>query len=232
MKKNSFILAFIMASGITCAFGQANEMQDDINMIIKNLVDSKESIKKYEWIETTTTFVNGEQKSVKQNQCYYAVDGTLTQVATGATTAPKTPGGLRGKVAENKKEDMADYMDLAIAKIKKYIPPQADKIKQIYAAGGTAIHVLEPGKKFKLDFPDYIDKGDMLSLTLDKANKLLLAYSVNTFVENATDKVSLDITLEILPDRTSYAGEVTFNSPGKKVKIVMQNSGFKLGAGH
>jgi hypothetical protein len=232
MKKNSFVLAMFMFTGMAYSFGQANEMQDDVNMIVKNLTDSKESIKKYEWIETTTTFVNGEQKSVKQMQCYYGVDGTLTQVETGGTTETKTPPGIRGKIVENKKEDMSDYIGRAITKIKTYIPPQADKIKQIYAAGGTAIHILEPGKKFKIDFPDYLQKGDMLSVTLDKVNKLLLGYSVNTFVDDATDKVSLDITFKTLPDGTSYAGDITFNSAGKNVKIVMANSGFKLGAGH
>jgi hypothetical protein len=232
MKKNSFILALVMASCLPNMFGQSNEVQNDINLIAKNLAESAEKIKKYEWIETTTTFVNGEQKSVKQNQCYYSVDGKLTKVETGGTTAAKTPPGIRGKIAENKKEDMTDYIGRAITNINLYIPAQADKIKQIYASGGTAIHILEPGKVFKLDFPDYLQKGDMLSVTLDRANKLLLGYSVNTFVDNATDKVSLDITFKTLPDGTSYAGDITFNSPGKNVKIVMQNSGFKVGGGH
>ena len=46
------------------------DMKETITMIKKNPTDSKASIKQYEWIETTTTFLKGEQKSVKQNQCY------------------------------------------------------------------------------------------------------------------------------------------------------------------
>ena len=41
-------------------------------------------------------------------------------------------------IAENKKEEMGDYMKTAIAKIQTYLPPDADKIQQIYAAGKTS----------------------------------------------------------------------------------------------
>jgi hypothetical protein len=133
-------------------FAQA-DMQETIGMIKKNLTDSKETIKKYEWIETTTTFYKGEQKSVKQNQCYYSVDGKLTKVETGGSAQAKAPGGLKGKIVANKKEDMADYIKAAIAKIQTYLPPDAGKIQQIYAAGNATIQVLEPGKKVQIKFP-------------------------------------------------------------------------------
>jgi hypothetical protein len=225
----SLFMVFVMPS---TGFCQADEMQDNINLVKQNLTESREKIKKYEWIETITTYINGEQKSVKQNQCYYGVDGTLTKVATGGTTAPaKTPGGIRGKIAENKKEEMGDYMELAVQKIRSYMPPQPEKLQKVYSAGKTGIKIVEPGKKFKLDFPDYNTPGDVLSITLDKEHKLLTGYSVNTFVEGANDPVSMDITFKTLPDGTTYPGEATFNSASKKIKIVMTNSGFKAGAG-
>ena len=232
MKKIAFALLLPMLAANPCSFGQSNEIQDGIAIIKKNLSDSKESIKKYEWIETTTTFVDGEQKSVKQNQCYYSVDGQLTKVATGATTVEKKKGGLRGKIAENKKEEMKEYIEAALKKIKGYIPPQAEKIQKIYADGKVGIQILEPGKKFRFDFPNYLEAGDKLSISLDKEHKLLKAYEINTFVEGPKDPVSLSIVLNTLPDGTTYASEIAFNSAAEKVKIVMKNSGFKVGAGH
>lgn len=233
MKKISIVLWGILLTIVGFAIAQSSELQEDVNLIKKNLSESKEKVKKYEWIETTTTFVNGEQKSVKQNQCYYSVDGQLTKVATGATTpAAKNPPGLRGKIAESKKEEMGNYIEAALNKIKTYIPPKAEIIQKIYADGKMGIKILEPGKKFKLEFPDYSQPADMVSITLDKENKLLLGYTVNTFVEGATDPVSLVINLKTLPDGTSYPADITFNSTSKKVKIVMTNSGYKIGAGH
>jgi len=232
MKKIKLVLALILFAGISNTFGQANEMQDNIALIKKNLADSKQNLKKYEWIETTTTFVKGEQKSKKQNQCYYSVDGKLTKVETGGSAAAKTPGGLRGKAAANKKQDIQDYIQKALEQINSYMPPDPDKIQQNYADGKTAIQILEPGKKFKLNFPDYLQKGDLLSISLDKENKFLLGYSVKTFVSDPTDVVTFDVVVKALPDGTQYPAEITFNSASQKLKIVMQNSGYKVGGGH
>ncbi len=106
---------------------------------------------------------------MKQKQCYYSLDGKLTKVETGGTTdAKKTRVAFRGKVAENKKEDMTDYMQEAVAKIQTYLPPDPEKLQQIYAAGKVAIQVLEPNKKFKLGFPDYNEPGDLLSMSIEQ----------------------------------------------------------------
>src|SRR4029453_17142994 len=145
MKVRFLLPAMLMLASTTGLFAQA-DMKETIDMIKKNLTDSKANLVHYEWVETTTTFYKGEQKSVKQNQCYYSVDGKLTKVETGGSTQAKTPGGLKGKIVANKKEDMADYIKAAIAKIQTYLPPDPGKIQQIYAAGNTTIQVLEPGK--------------------------------------------------------------------------------------
>jgi hypothetical protein len=232
MKKHHFLLTFLLFAGLAGVFGQANDMQDNIALIKLNLAASKESIKKYQWIETTTAYLDGEQKSVKQYQCYYDVTGKLTKVETGGTTPAKSPPGLRGVIADNKKKAMDDYIEKASAHIKAYIPPQADKLQQLYAAGSVTIQILVPGQQFKLGFPNYLLPGDLLSISVNKANKTLTGYSVNTYVTDPTDIVSLDITFNTLPDGTQYPGTATFNSVAKKLKIVIQNSGFQLSSGH
>ena len=126
---------------------------------------------------------------------------------------------------------MGDYVEAALAKIKNYVPPQSEKIQSIYNGGKVGIQILEPGKKFKLDFPDYNVAGDKLSIAIDRENKLLMNYSVNTFVEGPGDPVSLNINFKTLPDKTSYPGDMTFESASQKVKIVIKNSGFKASAG-
>lgn len=229
--KNKILLSAVLLFTCTTGLYAQADMQETVAMIKKNLTDSKQNIKKYEWLETTTTSYKGEDKNVKQNQCYYSVDGKLTRVATGATTDAKAPGGIRGKVAANKKEEMADYIKAAIAKIQTYLPPDANKIQQIYAAGKVSIQVLEPGKKFKLSFPDYNETGDMLSISVDKANQKIMAIDVSTSVDKPSEKVIFNITYSNLPDGTQYAGTTTLDAKTKEVKIVIVNSGFKKAAG-
>jgi hypothetical protein len=230
MKKLNLMLILVIIAGITQVFAQ-RDMQETVAIIKKNLADSKAGLKKYEWVETTTTFYKGEQKSVRQNQCYYSVDGKLTKVETGGSAPAKTPGGLRGKIAANKMEEMGDYIKAAIEKIQTYLPPDPEKIQEIYAAGKTSIQVLEPGKKFKLSFPDYNEAGDLLAISIDKENKKIMAVAVTTSVDDPAQKVLFNITYNNLPDGTQYSANTTLDAQAKQVKIVIENSGYKKAAG-
>jgi len=230
MKKLTLLFILVFVAGITRLFAQA-DMQENVTMIKKNLSDSKAALIKYEWIETTTVFIKGEQKSVKQKQCYYALDGNLTKVETGGSEEAKTPGGIRGKVAKNKKEDMVDYVKAAGAKIQTYLPPDAEKIQKIYNAGFVSIQVLEPNNKFRNSFPDYNEKGDMLSISVDKPAQKIMAVDVSTSVDDPKEKAVFNITYNNLPDGTQYPGTITLDAPEKDLKIVIVNSGFKNASG-
>lgn len=229
--KRKFLLPTVLILILTSRIFAQQDVQELISMVKKNLAESKDHLKQYEWLETTTTFLKGEQKSVKQNQCYYSVDGKLTKVETGGGTDAKTKGGIRGKVAANKKEDMADYIKAAIEKIQTYLPPDAAKLQQIYAAGKSSIQVLEPGKKFKISFPDYNEKGDMLSISIDKANQKLMSLDVSTYIDEPDKKVVFNVAYKDLPDGTQYANSTTLDAQAKNLKIVIVNSGYKKGSG-
>lgn len=230
MKTTKSLVALFMLISAT-VFSQQNQMQENFNLIKLNLSESKNSIKKYSWIETTTVYVNGEQKSVSQNQCYYDVNGVLTKVPTGATTQAATPRGIRGRIAENKKDEMEEYVKKAVAQIKLYIPPQPETLQSIYAAGKVGIKIIEPQKQFELDFPNYLLSGDMVAIKVDLARKVLMGYGVNTYIDDPSDAVSLDVKFQNLPNGTSYSGDVTFNAPSKNLKIEMVNSGYRIGSG-
>ncbi len=230
MKKTKLLLMLMLFTSTSISFAQA-DMKEIVAMIKTNLLQSKEKVKQYAWIETTKTYIKGELKSTKQNQCYYSVDGQLTKVATGATDQAKTPGGLRGKIAANKKEEMADYIAKAIEKIKGYLPPAGEKIQQIYGAGKVSIQIIEPNKKFKLSFPDYLQQGDVLAISIDKASQKLMALSVNTYIDNPEDKVTFEVTYKDLPDGTQYPVITSLVAAAKDLKIVIENSGYKKGAG-
>jgi hypothetical protein len=226
MKKLNLLLILVFIAVFSRVFAQG-DMKEDIAMIKKNLAESKAKMKNYEWIETTTVFLKGEQKSVKQKQCYYSLDGKLTKVETGGSEDAKKKGGIRGKVAENKKEDMTDYMKQAVAKIQTYLPPDPDKIQKIYAAGKISIVVLEPNNKFKLGFPDYNEAGDLLSISINKPDQKIMAVDVTTSVDKPDEKVVFNITYKDLPDGTQYSASTVLDAKAKDLKIVIENSGFK-----
>jgi hypothetical protein len=231
MKIKKIILVLVLFSFVAASFAQA-DMKETVAMIKTNLVQSKEKVKLYEWIETTKVYVKGELKTTKQNQCYYSVDGQLTKVPTGGTDQAKKSRGLKGKIVAGKKEDMTDYVAKAVEKIKAYLPPDPEKIQQVYGAGKVSVQILEPGKKFKLSFPEYLQQGDNLSISLDKANQKLMALDVSTYIDKPDDKVVFNVTYKDLPDGTQYPVNTSLGADAQNLKIVIENSGYKKGAGH
>ena len=125
---------------------------------------------------------------------------------------------------------MAEYIQKSVEKIQTYLPPDPEKIQQLYAGGKTSLHVLEPNKKIKLDFLDYNEKGDALSVTIDKVRKIILAIDVNTYIDDPEDKVIFNIKYNTLPDKTQYPETTSLQADKKKEKIVIGNSGYKKAA--
>jgi len=207
------------------------DMKETILVINKSLVQSKINLMNYSWVETTKTWINGELKSTKENQCYYSVDGKLTKIATGNSDQPKTPGGIRGRIIENKKEDLADYINKSLDKVKAYLPPDGEILQRIYGAGKVGIQILEPGKKFKLSFPDYLQPGDVLMISVDMSEQKLMGLSVNTWIDKPEDKVTFDVTYNNLPDGTQYACVTTLTATAKNLKITIEESGYRKGTG-
>ncbi len=230
MKKLYLFLCLALIASAVKVSAQA-DMKETMSVIKTSLVQSKANMRQYSWVETTKTWIKDELKSTKQNQCYYSVDGKLTKIATGGTDQQKAPGGIKGKIIANKKEDMAEYIAKSMDKINAYLPPDADKVQQIYESGKVGIQIIEPGKKFKLSFPDYLQKGDLLSISVDLAGKKLMAISVNTYIDNPSEKVLFDVTYNTLPDGTQYAAQTVLAAQAKNLKLVVEESGFKKGSG-
>ena len=71
----------------------------------------------------------------------------------------------------------------------------------------------------------------MISIAIDKEKKLLTAVTVNTYLDDANEKVAFNIKYHTLPDGTQYPAATTLDAQAKKVKIVIEDSGFKKATG-
>ncbi len=145
-----------------------------------SLAASQIVLKQYEWIETTAVSLKGDEKSRKQERCYYGADGKVQKVAVAATPPPAKKRGIRGKIVENKKEELTDYMKSAVSLVKTYVPPNPAKLQAAKDAGKVSVEVLQPGKRARLNFRDYEKPGDNLGVEVDLANNRPLSLTVAT----------------------------------------------------
>jgi hypothetical protein len=193
----------------------------------QSLAQSKMRLKQYEWIETQSVSVKGEEKSNTQSRCYYGADGNLQKVPVAAAPA-ETKRGLRGKIVANKKEELTEYMQKAVALMKMYVPPDPDRLEASKIAGKVSLTPLQPGVRVRLDFRDYLKPGDTLSVDVNPSNNRLLGLKVSTYMDGPTDAVSLDVVEGALNDGTQYNSQITLAAPSQNLSVSVTNSGYRL----
>lgn len=192
-----------------------------------SLVQSMQYLKQYQWTETQVVNLKGEDKSNKQNTCYYGADGKVVKTPVAPPAESKGKPGVRGKIIENKKEEMGAYMQSCVALIKTYIPPDAGKIQAAKDAGKVSMTPLEGGKRARVDIKDYEKPGDNLGIEIDMATNQILGISVASYLTDAQDAVTLNVKMGMLPDGTQYASTITLNGVAQKIKVTTTNSGYE-----
>ena len=188
---------------------------------------SQAVLKHYEWVETIVVSVKGEEKSRQMNRCYHGADGGVQKIPLTTPPPAEKKRGLRGKIVESKKEEMTDYMKNAVGLVKSYVPPTPALIQSSKDKGNVSLDILEPGKRARLNFRDYLKPGDTLSAELDLTSNRLLRLTVKSYLESAKDAVSLEARFAILSDGTSYPDTITLDAPAKNIRVNVDNSGYR-----
>ena len=223
-------LASIFVGITTSSTAQAPASPDELVATLKqNLAESQKRLRQYEWIETTTISVGGEEKSRKQQRVYYGADGKLMKLPVGEAQ-PEGGGsrsrGVKHRVVEGKKEEIQAYMEKAANLIHLYVPPDPAQIQKAKDAGNMALRP-QPDGKMRVEFQNYVQPSDLLGIDVDAKAALLSGLSVATYVEKKEDPVTLNVRFGSLADGTSYAAQSTLEAKAQNIRVVVENSGHR-----
>lgn len=205
---------------------QGSDLGERVLALKQSLEKDQAALRTYEWIETTIVSYKGEEKSNTQKRCYYGADGVLQKVPVASSKADM-PRGVRGRMAKRKKEDVTEYMQKAVALIHQYVPPNPATLQKVFQAGRTSAQILEPGRRSRLDFRDYLISGDVLGVEVNLTNNKLLGLQIGTYIDKPEDSVSLKVEFAPLADGTGYPAQITLDATKQKVRVVTQNTGYR-----
>ncbi len=233
MPGRTFVTGAIIACG--CVFGaplnsaaQAPAaVEQRVAALKQSIAESQARLRKYEWVETTIISLKGEEKDRKQQRCYYGADGKVEKVLlSDQKAAPPSGGRLKKKIVASKTADMKEYMESAGNLIHRYIPPSPADIDSAKTREKVA---LRPGQggRVRLEFTDYLEPGDLMTVDVDPAANALAGVSVNTYLEKPEDAVTLTVGFGALPDGASYNPQITLDAKAKNITVVIQNSGHR-----
>jgi hypothetical protein len=223
----SLLALVLVCPGIAAAQAPRPTVQERVAILKGTFAASQANLRQYEWIETTVVSLNGEEKSRKQQRCYYGADGVLQKVVVDASPPPPTKPGLRGRIIANRTAELTDYMKSAVSLVKSYVPPDPARIQASQNAGKVSIQVLDPGKRAQVNFHDYQKPGDNLAVVINLANNVVAGIGVSSYLDSATDAVTLDAKMGQLNDGTIYTSDITLNAAAKNLTVTVQNTGYR-----
>ncbi len=231
-------LGFAAGAGAQAGAEQPSPTQQRIAMLRQSLQASQQQIRAYEWVETTVVSYGGEEKSRKQQRCFYGANGVLAKVllsesapASGGPPGVLPIGRIAKRAAGRKKEELTAYMQSAVELVHAYVPPDPGRIQQSGRAGKASVNMVEPGRRVRLDFGDYLKPGDRLSAGIDTRTNQLLSVSVASYLETPDDPIQLEVTMAVLPDGTAYAARTTLDAPAEKLAVTVENTGYRRAGG-
>ncbi len=227
MKQSFLLLALVLGTLNLPLEAQQPGAAEHVLALKATMASGQAALRQFEWIETTVVSVGGEEKSHLMDRCYYGAAGKLQKVPLTSPPPEERRRGLRGRIAEWKKEELTDYMKEALALVHQYMPPDPARIQAAKEAGHLSIQPLEPGQRVRLTFSDYLKAGDSMALDLDLKNNHPLTAKVVSHLDSGKDPITLDVTFGTLDDGTVYTSESVLEAKSKNLKVEVENSGYR-----
>ena len=202
-------------------------IQQRVAELKQSMAANKASLAKYQWLQTTQVNLKGQTKKDEVNTCHYGPDGEVVKTPVGPPqAAPQIPqGGLKGRIAAKKVDEMKDYTMRLKSLIGHYAPPDPEMIQAAAAAGNASLNA--SGGVVTLTFVNYYKPGDKVAFAFDTAEKRLRSYDVNTYLDDPKkDIVTLTNQFASLPDGTNYLQQTVLNAEGKQIQVTTENSNY------
>ena len=209
---------------LACSQAQSNTPPSppNIQMLQQAAFQNAQQLRAYQWIETTTTTVQGHAMPARKMICRFAPDGTLTRTPLDPqqSAAPQMKGGPLMRQMEQKKmggikEEMTQVHEL----VAMYLPLNPDKLAGAAQPNdGTNMHAVI--------LSDYAKSGDEVKFSLDSKMQQIQGTTVKTYFDTQEDPLTISMQFSKLDDGTTYPSITTINAPAKKISITTTSSDF------
>ena len=219
-------IAFTLALPL---IAQSAELQQKLAAVQQSMAANKMRLQRYQWTETTQLTLKGDPKPPSQNLCQYGPGGQVQKALITPPPPPPSGGRLKQRVVANKKAEMQDYMGDVKNLLTLYVPPDPQKMQQAYAAGNAYLN--PSGGLVNLVFKNYAQPGDQMTITFNPATKKVISLSVQTYMGQAKDAVTLQVQMGSLPDGTNYVQQSVLNATAKQLVVTTTNSNYQMMGG-
>ena len=204
----------------------ADAIKEKLEAVKQHAATNQAALRHYGWTENIQVSMNGEVKTTRQMGCRYGPDGKPQCTPLGPPPQQQEQRGIRGRIAEKKKEEFTDTMQQVKGLIGLYVPPDSARMQAAHQAGNVTFSRPATGEA-GLVFRNYSLPGDSMTLDFAMAARKLTALSVSTYLGDPSNPVTLNVQFATLPDGTNYPAQEVVNLASKGIQLTVTNSNYQ-----
>jgi hypothetical protein len=176
-------------------------------------------MRQYTWNSRTEILDQGEVKDIRIELVNYAPDGQLTRSLLNDQSAPLPRGFLRRAIAENKKQEMEEYLKGLQGLLEQYTLPTTGKILDFMMSG--KLSGPDAGGLLSMTGSNVVIPGDSLTIWTDLHTRHTRKIQVSTFYQE--NLVQLTATFNTIASGLNYVAYAEAVVPAKQLTVQVQN---------
>lgn len=224
-KMTLLLCCLCSAHGIHAQEVDANLVRE-VSAIRAEVARNNGALRQYSWTALTEVSVKGDVESSSAYGCLYDQNGQLTRTLIGTGKQMEMGNAVSKRPKNRRKAEIQDYIERAISRIYRYVPPEPEQIDALLKNGGASLGPSTGGKS-EVRFKNYFETGDTLVFTYDSASKTLLRANVASSLGSPKDPVTLEAVFERLPEGVNHVSLATLNATAKKVQVKVTNISYQ-----
>lgn len=223
-------LSVLAVTGLASAAHAQGAAQQEVAAVKTAMAQNAAAQRNYVWQQTTAVAYKGEVKSTTTSSCQYVAGANKPQCTQ--TSAPpddtKQRGPVRRSVKDSKVDELKTYMDSVKTLVAMYVPPKPDLIQAAQGRGDVATAPNPSNGTMNLIVNNYIEKGDKVTFTINQASHQVSHVAVNTWLNDPSATVTLDVAFTMLPNGVSFSSTKTLTATAKEVVVTITDANFAL----
>ena len=224
------VVGAVMFLAVAPMIAQNSDLQQKLAAVKQSVAENQQKLHQYQWVETTQLTLKGDAKPPKQSMCQYSPYGTVEKTPMGPPSEPPSGRRVKQRIIEKKKEEMQEYMGQVKDLLGMYVPPDPQKMAQVFQAGKVSLN--SAGGGVNLVFRDYALPGDQMTLSFDLAARKITNLNVNSYMGESKDAVTLQVQMASLPGGINYAQQTVLNASAKQLVVTTTNSNYQKIGGY
>jgi hypothetical protein len=184
--------------------------------------ENAQALRQYSWKSRTEIKKKGETKNVQLALMRYDIDGNIQKTPLSSTPQQQLPSrGLRGRMAQKKKEEFTDLVEDLSNLVKSYSQVPPDQLQR-FMANATITQGTGPQQGLVLiQGKGLLQPGDAMTMWVDPTTFRQRKVEIQTALDNKPVRVGSEF--RDLPDGPTYQARSVVSYPSEELELIVEN---------